>query len=312
MAARLVDPSPGAILRSRRRHAGREVAKDENADARAVRPVHDGIPGPYGERMNDTLDDVPNVVVNACMEAAEHAKSLSDFERRRRLAIAVCHCKDAMADDVSRVILLLAQDRTTGPAEAMWFILDHPTIARVAREVGYDVVPVLPDPGIGRMRLFLFGHNGIVVGEFVIEDESVVLSAIEEARKKDEAFARRLVDEKHDLVRRAVHAVLAKPGLRERQIVLVFGGRTGLCPTLYRELAALPAQRGFPPELPAGVPVIVVDISSYLEALGQHLIDLPRIDPVALGPTEVYVAVLMPHSVFQVPVESVPYLSTGN
>ncbi len=197
---------------------------------------------------DDWLDDVPNVVVNACMEAAESAKTFSDFERRRHLAIVVCHCEDAEALDVARAIPLLPADPTLpAPGKAVWGIVSHARVTDVGRDHGYIRFPEVQEPGRGLMRVFLFTRDGLTAGQFVIEDEADVLRAMEEEKKQGDAFARRILDEKHDLIRRAMHRVLAKPGLRERQIIVVFGGRTGWCTTIYRELAALPAQEGFPP-----------------------------------------------------------------
>jgi hypothetical protein len=233
----------------------------------------------------------PAVVMKACLEAAEQAKAHGDYERRRHLAILVFECDDPQTHDVIRAIsAATGKPLEPVPHGAVTVILAHVLATRIARALGYPHLPDIPEPGVGKMRMMVFSGGCVEAGPFMVEDAAEVARVLDEEAKRGAASAARIVEEKQVLIRRAVGQVLSKPRPRGMQVVVVFGNRHAKTVSIYRELAALPAQAGFPPELPPGVPVIAVDREEFRRVLDENWIDPPLLDPAKLGTNEVWVA----------------------
>jgi hypothetical protein len=266
------------------------------------------------DRTPEPDDDLPGVVMKACVEAGEKAKAYTDYERRRHLAILAFDCDDPRTHDLIRAVGVASggQPLEPVPHKAVTAILPYVTARGLARALGYPDLPDLPEPGPGKMRMVVFARGGAQAGPFLIEDAAVVAPALEERAKAGAAFAARIADEKHALIARAVGIVLSKPGLRDRQVVVVFGSRSETFVSIYRALAVLPAQAGFPPELPPGVPVIAVDRDEFRRVLDDHHVEPPRLDPAELGMNQVWVATFVePRGVFVQRTESVPLARGG-
>jgi hypothetical protein len=288
---------------------------DDSVAPEFVRPFNSARLTATGtDRTPEPDDDLPGVVMKACVEAGERAKAYTDYERRRHLAILAFDCDDPRTHDLIRAVGVASggQPLEPVPHKAVTAILQYVTATGLARALGYPDLPDLPEPGPGKMRMVVFARGGAQAGPFLIEDAAVVAPALEERAKAGAAFAARIADEKHALIARAVGIVLSKPGLRDRQVVVVFGSRSETFLAIYHALAALPAQVGFPPELPPGVPVIAVDRDEFRRVLDDHHVEPPRLDPAELGMNQVWVATFVePRGVFVQRTESVPLARGG-
>jgi hypothetical protein len=262
---------------------------------------------------DESDDELPPLVARACIEAGEMAKAYTEHERRRHLAIVAFDADDLWTHDLMRAIgAATGQPFEPVPHKAVVAIVPHVLVTRLARDLGYPSLPELPDPGAGKMRMVVFyGGGGAEAGPFMIEDAAVVARSLERQAKDGAAFAARLAEEKHALIGKAVRVVLSQPGLSKRQVVVVFGSRSRNVVSIYRALATLPAQAGFPPELPPGVPVIAVDRDEFRRVLEDHLVEPPRLDPAELGTNHVWVATFVPGGVFAQRTESVPLARGG-
>jgi hypothetical protein len=72
----------------------------------------------------------------------------------------------------------------------------------------------------------------------------------------------------------------------------------------------MPAQRGLPPELPDGVPALVVSYESLVETMRGY--DFRGIDASRLGPNQVRAATFTPGGVHVRAVESIPFGKGGS
>jgi hypothetical protein len=263
---------------------------------------------------DESDDDLPSLVTRACVEAGEQAKGYTDYERRRHYAIVAFDCDDEFTHDLIRAIgAATGQSLEPVPHKALTAIIPHVLAARLAREYGYPSLPDLPDPGPGKMRMFVFyGEGAAQTGPFLIEDAAAVARALEQQENAARAFVARIMEAKHALIAKAVGLVLSKPGLSHTQVVVVFGTRSDNIRLIYRVLAAPRAQLGFPPELPPGVPVMTVDSNEFRRVLDEHFVEPPTLDPAELGLNQVWVAFFVePRGVFVHRTESVPMARGG-
>ncbi|HEY1692595.1 MAG TPA: hypothetical protein VGG39_10565 [Polyangiaceae bacterium] len=243
-----------------------------------------------------SVDELPGEMLVACHEALKLVMPVPDHERRREV-LAVCECNDPRARELAG---LLAREQKKDvellPDHAFAVSLPQPDVARVAREAGYSV-PVMMDPGVGHMWVFFFVRGGLLAVTMRVEDEVDVRRAEDDDRAANEAFALRVFEQKQLMIATAVQVLLAKEELRLGHIVVAFGSRTETARTVFRELAALPAQKGFPTELPNGVPVMTVSYEHFKVALRRRGCEPTDIDASVLGASQVRLAVFTPGGV---------------
>lgn len=255
-------------------------------------------------------------VLSAFHEGMKRATPLRDEDRRCRQAIVVCDLDDPKACDMARALsAALGEDPgEPRPGHAALVIAQHGMVTNLARSLDYEV-PDLPDPPVGHIRTFAFTEGRAWVSPFRLEDELEVARREEEfaAEKESEhAYCARILAEKEHVVLRAVSLLVSDERLRREQIVVVFGARTELAVAVYRELAALPANRTFPPELPPGVPVVAVSYEAFLGIVRRREPAIPGIEASALGPNQARAAVFTPRGLIVLPMESTPLARGGS
>jgi hypothetical protein len=244
------------------------------------------------ETLKADLDAAPASVLNACHEGVKEAQALREGERREG-AIVVCECNDPAA---CAVIDAIARERgvqvVPEPDKAAAILHPHADIARIARAHGYAFTD-MPEPRVGWMRVFLFFGGRVTASVLEIESEAEVARAEQEDNAIGEAHARRIFEAKEHQISRAVGMLVAS-GLLLQQIVVVFGSRSATALGVYGELAALPGMKGFPRELPQGVPIASVPYDSFMQILRRHGGDVRGIDAAVLGVNQVRIATFTP------------------
>jgi hypothetical protein len=243
-----------------------------------------------------TVDELPAETMAACLEGLKSVMPVSDYARRRGTLVVV-QCNDPRARELLGLLTgEQKKDVELPPGQAFFAFLQQPDVARIVREAGHPV-PVLTDPGVGYIWVFFFVRGGLLAVTMRVVDEADVRRAEEDERVANEAFARRVLDQKQLLIATGVQRALAREGLRLEQIVVAFGARSETAQAVYRELAALPAQKGFPTELPNGVPVMTVSYDEFMAVLRRRNCEAGGIDASALGPGQVRLAVFTPQGV---------------
>jgi hypothetical protein len=258
------------------------------------------------------LANLPGEIYAAFHAVMKEAVPLRDTERRQRFAIVVCECNDPKAREfLDALARELGRPIQSEPGKAAALIHLHADVARLARALGHEFANQ-PDPPIGRMRVFLFVGGRVIVTTMLIVSEAEVL--LREAEEADlaAAEARRTFEQKEAVISRAVGLLQTMPGLLQRKIVVVFGSRSRLALAVYRELATLPEQKDFPPELPANASVISVTYEDFMRALRRHDGGVPGIDAGRLGPNQVRVATFTSEGIYMQRMEALAVSRGGS
>ncbi|MGH7296143.1 MAG: hypothetical protein ACRELB_14465 [Polyangiaceae bacterium] len=259
------------------------------------------------------LDALSPAVLSGLNEGVKLATELRDWERRRRFAIVVCELEDARDRDMGRALRVAQGDTQleAPPDTVTVFIQEAVLVTNLAWSLEYEV-PDLPDPPVGRMRVFVFAGGRALVDTMLVEHEDDVVREDAEEEAADRAFCKRILQEKDAVVRRAVSVLLADEAVRLGQIAVVFGARSKTALAVYGELRQLPGNRSFPPELPPGVPVVNVRYEDFLASWRRRAPDSRGIDASQLGPHQARVAVFTAGGVIILPMESVPLARGGS
>ncbi len=246
------------------------------------------------DALMEDLNNLPAEVYAACQDALDRAATLSDGHRRQVGAIVVCECNDARScEAIAAFARAAGQTVLPEPGKAASFLYDHVEVTKIAQGLGYEVAQV-PDPGLGRMRVFFFVGGRCIATEMeVVHPEQVALD-----QQMDEdlnvAEAKRIFEEKYGLIVRAVRALSrATPGLLKTSIVVVFASRSPFALSVYREMVALPELRGFPGDLPAqGARVVTMGYDDFMTIVRRYDGSFRGYDGSQLGPDEVRIAML--------------------